>query len=519
MKSLFDKVVILVQAQKVLFGVGALVVVVAGVTLFSSSGNEVKTIVVEKKEFVQQVSVSGRVEAANEVDLGFSQSGRIARIYAKEGQQVGQGTLIAEIENGDLYAALLQKEAALDRARAELDALKRGTRPEEIAVKQSTVASAQASLTAANQAIVDAIFSAFSTSDGAIHATVDQFFSNPNTPSPQLTFLTGDTALRSVVESRRVTMEALLKNWQQKNASLTSSGNLAQAAQDSQVALQSVATYLGDVAAILATSIPTSAVSASTLDAYKTSVATARANVNTVTSTLTTALKTQTAAQTALVTAERDLVLLEAGATEEDLRAQEASVKVAEADVLSASSQLGKTQIRAPFAGTVTKIDAKVGKSAQPGEAQVSVIGSGAFQVETFVPELNVALVKVGDPADVTFDSYGDGVTFPATVLTVDLGETVKDGVSTYRTVLVFTATDARVRSGMTANVVITTMRKADTIAIPQKLVVQKDGAQVVKVLEADVVVEKRVTTGSVSSTGDIEVVSGLSVGDHVILE
>jgi HlyD family secretion protein len=275
---------------------------------------------------------------------------------------------------------------------------------------------------------------------------------------------------------------------------------------------------MSDIGSLLASSIPSSSVSQTTIDTYKTSVATARTSLNTASSALTTAYKAETAAQTALVTAERDLALAQAGATQEDVRAQEASVKAAEADVLSALSQLGKTQIRAPFAGTVTKIDAKIGKNAQPTEPQVSVIGSGAFQVETFVPELNVALVKVGDPAAVTFDSYGDAQ-FAASVLTVDLGETVKDGVSTYRTVLVFIDTDERIRSGMTANVLITTMRKADTIAIPQKLVIQKNGVPVVKVLVDKEVVERTITTGAVSSTGDIEVVSGLSAGDQVILE
>lgn len=515
-KKLFD----FVMAQKVLVGAVALVaIVVVGGSVWSSKNGNGETITVARGTFVQTVSVSGKVEAENEVDLGFSQSGRIARVYVTEGDLVYPGTLIAEIENGDLYATLLQKEAALDREMAELDALVRGTRPEEIAVYESSVASAHASLTAANQAVVDAILSAYSTADGAVHATVDQFMSNANTTSPQLSFLIGDTALKASVESGRVTIEKVLKDWQGRNTTLTAGSDLARAATDAQASLTQVTTYLGSVGSALAAAIPSTAITQTVLDVYKTSVATARSSVNTVTSTLTTAVKAQTAAQTALVTAERDLAFRSAGATAEDLRAQEASVKAAEADVLSASAQLAKTQIRAPFPGTVTKIDAKVGKSVSPGVAQVSVIGSGVFQVETFVPEINVALLKSGDSAVVTFDSYGPEVTFTATVVSVDLGETERDGVSTYRTVLSFTTADQRIRSGMTANVVITADKRDGVIAIPQRLVKNVGTRQVVAVMVGNEVEEKDVTTGAVSSLGTIEILSGLSVGDVLIIE
>jgi hypothetical protein len=95
----------------------------------------------------------------------------------------------------------------------------------------------------------------------------------------------------------------------------------------------------------------------------------------------------------------------------------------------------------------------------------------------------------------------------------------MKDGVSTYRTVLVFMGADNRIRSGMTANVVITTLKKSDVLAVPQKLVVQKDGVSTVRVLRDGVDTPVTVTVGAISATGGIEILSGLSVGDQVILK
>lgn len=508
------------MAQKVVSaGVAVVVLIIIGGSVWSSGNGKYETLTVERGTFVQTVSVSGKVQAENEVDLSFSQSGRVTRVYVEEGDPVYPGTLIAEIENGDLYATLLQREAALEREEAKLDALLRGTRAEELAVYESSVSSARASLTAANQAVVDAIYSAFSTADGAIHASVDQFFSNANTSSPQLSFLTGDSALKSSVESGRYTTGTLLKDWELRIAKVSVSGDLAAAALDAQMSLQKVSAYLGSVSSILAAAIPTTGVTQATLDSYKTDIAGERASINTVTSALTTAVKAQTAAQTALVTAERDLALKRAGTSAEDVRAQEATVKAAKADVLSAAAQLQKTQIRSPFSGTVTKIDAKVGKSVSPSEAQVSVIGSGVYQIETFVPEINVSLLVEGDPATVTFDSYGPEVVFDAKVLTVDLGETERDGVSTYRTVLVFATEDTRIRSGMTANAVIVADEREGVLAIPQKLVRNVGTTQVVSVEELGEVKDRIVTTGAVSSLGDIEILSGLQPGDVVVIQ
>src|SRR3989344_4692429 len=85
------------------YGIVALIIVGAVVYVGFLKRTEIKeeTMVVHPGDFLQQVSVSGRVTAANDVDLGFSQSGRIAHVYKVVGDNVSAGTLLAEIENGD----------------------------------------------------------------------------------------------------------------------------------------------------------------------------------------------------------------------------------------------------------------------------------------------------------------------------------------------------------------------------------------------------------------------------------
>src|SRR3989344_4008597 len=135
----------------------------------------------EYKPFIQQVSVFGKVVAAKDVDLGFSQSGRITGVYVSVGDRVAQGATLAVIENGDQRATLLQRQAALQNQQAKLAALKAGTRQEEIAVAQSSVERD-------TQALIDALQDAYRAADGAELSLLCVCFppthKNPPTPPP-----------------------------------------------------------------------------------------------------------------------------------------------------------------------------------------------------------------------------------------------------------------------------------------------------------------------------------------------
>lgn len=167
----------------------ALILVAAGSYFyFGNNGVSDATLTVTSGDFIRKVSVSGIVVAAKEVDLGFAASGRIAGTYAKVGQRVYSGTILAQTENGDLIAMLAE-------AKADLDALLSGTRPEEIAVASAAVYNAEA-------ALVDAIRNAYTTSDDAVHNKTDSFFTNPRT-DPKLSFIVSNASLKSAIESDR----------------------------------------------------------------------------------------------------------------------------------------------------------------------------------------------------------------------------------------------------------------------------------------------------------------------------
>jgi len=163
-------------------------------------------------------------------------------------------------------------------------------------------------------------------------------------------------------------------------------------------------------------------------------------------------------------------------------------------------------------------MDAKVGEIISPTTPLISMQSDGVFQIETYVPEVSIAQVAVGNPATTTLDAYGSAIEFLATVVAVDPAETVKDGVPTYKTTLSFLAADPRIRSGMTANVVMETGVLHSAVVIPAGAIGTKNGATYVSVLARGAVVSRAVTTGPSPALGQAHVLSGLTAGDVILL-
>ncbi len=481
----------------------SLVVIVLAYAYFSSDkSDQTETLVVHPGQFVQQISVSGTVKAAQDVDLAFSQGGRINRVSVSVGNYVNEGQVLAELENGDIRAQVLQKEAALENAKAKLATLQAGSRPEEIA-------QAQAAVTQSQTALMNALNTAYTVADDAVHNKTDEIYSNPRT-NPQINFSSSNSQALTNVAATRSSLESMFASWQKSLLGL-SLINLSDVTATTQQNLTSVSQYLGAVNSLLNTALPNASVSQTTLNTYTTDAGVARSNVNST-------IASAASAVSALDAANRTLTLKQAGTTQTDIDAQAAQVKAALADLANIQAQLQKTIIAAPFTGLVTKVDAKVGETAGANTALISLISAGTYEIESYIPEINVASVRVGNTAVVTLDAYGETVPFNAKVISIDPASQVRDGVSTYRALLQFINNDSRIRAGMTANVVITTDARSGVISVPQKIV-QVDGeTSHVYVREGNKDVKRTVVTGKSSSVGGVEIVSGLKDGDAVVL-
>jgi multidrug efflux pump subunit AcrA (membrane-fusion protein) len=245
------------------------------------SGGKSETLTIMPHEFIQKVSVSGKVIASDKVDLGFTESGRVAHVYAAVGQRVQAGVLLAEIENGDIRAALLQKEAYLESQRSKLESLKKGARPEEVAVAESTVARDRTAESEAKLSVVNAVRDAYVKADDAVHNTIDQFMRNSRSPSPELVFSTSASQTASKISAERSVAEFMLAKWQSEALNASANGDVEALAEKANKNLVSVAFLLADASAVLSQSLPSQVYTETVLHGYAGDVATARTIINT----------------------------------------------------------------------------------------------------------------------------------------------------------------------------------------------------------------------------------------------
>ncbi len=80
----------------------------------------VRTVTIEKRESGTPITLTGRVEAKDEVNLAFRISGRLLENNLRQGDRVEAGQVVARIEPQNEQNALRSAEAALAAAQAAL---------------------------------------------------------------------------------------------------------------------------------------------------------------------------------------------------------------------------------------------------------------------------------------------------------------------------------------------------------------------------------------------------------------
>jgi HlyD family secretion protein len=161
------------------------------------------------------------------------------------------------------------------------------------------------------------------------------------------------------------------------------------------------------------------------------------------------------AAEADIQRAQAQLELVQAGARPETIAAAEAEVAAAEAALEQAKVALAETELKAPSAGEVATLDAKVGEQVNPGTPMVTLADLSEWQIETDdLTELGIVKVQGGDPVMVTFDAIPD-LELPGKVVRIKpIGEN-KMGDMTYTVIIAPDQHDERLRWNMTASVAI----------------------------------------------------------------
>jgi membrane fusion protein (multidrug efflux system) len=200
--------------------------------------------------------------------------------------------------------------------------------------------------------------------------------------------------------------------------------------------------------------------------------------------------RAEKALATAEQTYERQKKLLEAeGPSQKSFQQAELELNTAKSDLAAARTELALLEIRAPLAGTVVRIDARIGQAVEPNAVLAEVIALDRLVVTAHVPSRDAVQLKTGQPV-----IWGDGSAPSGSVLVVGRDIDPKSDTVLVRTSL---PAGAGIRPGQFLNIRIVSEERRDVLAVPEESVVPgSEGGTVLMVVEGDKAVPKPVRAG-----------------------
>ena len=195
---------------------------------------------------------------------------------------------------------------------------------------------------------------------------------------------------------------------------------------------------------------------------------------------------------------------------------QDEAKKIAdEAMVSVAQKRLADTVVRAPFAGHIGLRRVSIGSLLGPGTVITTLDDTHIIKVDFDLPEIYLSRLEPGLKVLAHSAAYPDSE-FAGTVSSVD---TRVDPVSrTVRVRSVMQNTDGHLRPGMFLTVNLLN-DSVEALVIPERALIPERSVQYVFVVGDNQLVEKRVVQIGRRRPGEVEIISGLSAGERVIVD
>ena len=205
----------------------------------------------------------------------------------------------------------------------------------------------------------------------------------------------------------------------------------------------------------------------------------------------------------------------------EELRLASAQVGIAKAVLQLAKIKKSYATIKAPISGVISSVSTQAGETISAGfkaPTFVTIIDLNRLQVETFVDEVDIGKVKVGQKATFQVDSFSSR-DFQGQVSAIYPYAIMQANVVNYVVIVSLLKQSKLLRPGMTTNVTLRFGLGVKAIAIPRASV-RKDGrSRYVLVEGKDGSLSRRNIRLGRRKGRYIEVKSGLKATERVALK
>jgi HlyD family secretion protein len=460
-------------------------------------------------------TASGTLLAAQESTLSAKTPGMIEAVFVDAGDRVAAGEPLVQLETSDLALNVRLSQQNVRLKEANLNDLLAGAGKAQVAAAEAAVLSAQSQL--------DDLLSGPSAEEiAALDADLKSAEANTWSSSAQVRQME-NTVKESDIAAARAALVSAQANLTSVEIQYTrnpspddiqASNALAQAREQvnsAQARLDSLlagpdANQLGSAQAGLSAATAQQDAAVARHDKALTGATTAEI----------------AAAEAQLAQAEASLADMVNGPTTEQIAAAEAELAQARIELENAESALEETTIRAPFDGLVSDVFFVEGERASG--PVVSLLSAGNMEVVLEVDEADVAKLRVGQAANISFEAFPDSsltakITAIAPKASGGSGSTQGSALVVYEVHLALEESALPLRSGMTADADLIVAKREGVLLVPNQAINadRASGTYSVNRVSGETVEEVQVVIG-LRDGQYTQIINGLNEGDVLVV-
>ncbi|HOV88774.1 MAG TPA: efflux RND transporter periplasmic adaptor subunit [Candidatus Paceibacterota bacterium] len=524
MKKLFH----FLKTHKAITVIIILVILVGGYFLLkpvfskSSTPNYITT-KVERTDLINSISVTGQTTAQNKVTLTPRVSGEVTYINLANGKAVKKGEILLKIKDDDARNAVRDAQIALDNAKRDLSKME-GLATNEGSI-ESIKAKRQKDLSIAYQKAVDGLPAIFtSTTPNIITSLHDLLFQNDLSANDDNVDYYGKSlvlynksalqyseATRKAYDLAKSSYDIAAANYKSNNLTYYSNTqDIEQAVNLTYEALKNINDAVRaalNIVHLYKDSMTEMKLQYPSLVDDQDKILTSYFNI---TSDLFNQIDT---IKNNIQTAKENLINADF-----DLSDQQTAVDKAERNLKTALDKLADYTLTAPFDGILGNVTEgiHVGDNVSPSTNLATLI-SQQYMIDISLTETDAAQVEIGQKANITFDAL-DNVILTGRVVDMDVVGTVSQGVVSYGAKVLLDKMDERIKPGMSATVEIIVATKPNVLAISRVALKSQNNQYFVRVLKSDGTVEMRPVEIGLETDSKVEIVSGITEGESIII-
>jgi HlyD family secretion protein len=204
-------------------------------------------------------------------------------------------------------------------------------------------------------------------------------------------------------------------------------------------------------------------------------------------------------------------------ATEEDIEIADARVALAQSRLDTARAIATSGEIASPIDGIILSVEVNSGEAIKKDDTLFVIADPKALEVQANITEEDFPLLAIGQSAELFFDARPD-VTIQGKVDRI-IPRRIEGDRPRYNIYITLNEVPDGLADGMTADAAITIEKRTGVLCLPRSVVRASGVDEVSLKVWANQTIETRTVTIGLRGDSDVEIISGLSEGEQVVIQ